>query len=626
MAHRAQRTDADVATRPITDPWTRSSVTIDRRRLILPVRLAAISLTGFLGVAAQTAREASSWRRGAAVVVVGVLTIVIVASIRARSKSLGVIVAALVLAGVGLAVAPAVTGGRQYVLAVAGTALAYLALTGRDSGDRTTAAHLPRTAMAAGPLLAAQVSWYRLAPQWLTLGFVLLAASLVLFADRFPRAAATTQQRVAVIVRVATTIAGAAILFPVALATLYLPGLVVRMARSVSVASRRDVAAWVPNRIGLDEHRRDATRPFGSTDPHVRRRRYRIGTVVGLVGGLIVVAVLHSSPGAVPRDGAVTDVPRSAVPPLGTDRRFFALEGAGIRYSDLPAYRGVDWADELQSHQTTADVASPLFNVSRGDRRTVSPSSCTCPELTVWFDGGSAAFGIGQRDGGTIASRLVELAGDAGISLHVVNISRAGSVLAADLDRVEGRLRDEPAPDLVIYYAGWNDVLSHVLNRFAQSPEGAVRPGSDPALVLENANAQTDAFLTSDVGAAAGEDTLLDYESLIERADEITRSTGVQSAFFFQPDATVNRHQLAGYETISNVSPDEVMASPLAKALEIVDLRLDRRVVNLRRVFDDVTEPTFAGLVHQNEVGASIVAQAIYDRLADTLADLAHSP
>ena len=106
--------------------------------------------------------------------------------------------------------------------------------------------------------------------------------------------------------------------------------------------------------------------------------------------------------------------------------------------------------------------------------------------------------------------------------------------------------------------------------------------------------------------------------------DDLARSRGIATAWFFQPDAFVSPLQLQGYQSVSHISPTEFMRSPLAEALAIMARTLaPEGVTDLRPLFARYPRPVFLGLVHQSEEGAAITAQAIYDDLADRLQRLA---
>jgi hypothetical protein len=186
----------------------------------------------------------------------------------------------------------------------------------------------------------------------------------------------------------------------------------------------------------------------------------------------------------------------SARPTTTVPEKHFLAVDFDAKYSEIPAYADVSWADELQRSQSSGpDAHTRLFNVDGDFRRTLPPPDCDgCKRLTAWFVGGSAAFGIGQRDDHTVASHLVRLAADEGISLDMLNISRDGSTMIEDVGRFSDLMERREPPDLVIFFNGWNDVLVSVASQFAASNGGPTTPDGFGEL-LDYINANTDEFV-----------------------------------------------------------------------------------------------------------------------------------
>jgi hypothetical protein len=94
-------------------------------------------------------------------------------------------------------------------------------------------------------------------------------------------------------------------------------------------------------------------------------------------------------------------------------------------------------------------------NLVDGRRVTYTPVE---PELEVWFFGGSTMFGIGQRDDHTIPSVVAKLAEMDGIRIRATNFGVNGDVNWQETIRFAELLPTaRPAPDLVVFYDGWND-------------------------------------------------------------------------------------------------------------------------------------------------------------------------
>jgi hypothetical protein len=140
----------------------------------------------------------------------------------------------------------------------------------------------------------------------------------------------------------------------------------------------------------------------------------------------------------------------------------------------LPAFAGQPWitthADELRDIVTlrqpapvpfqmwqTPDYTGTTINVEDGERRSYRPPTRGEP-LVVQLYGGSTMFGFGQRDEHTIASELARIGAEHGVNLEVHNVSSTGWVLWQEMLAFEDRLATEPAPHLAIFYDGVNDL------------------------------------------------------------------------------------------------------------------------------------------------------------------------
>lgn len=490
----------------------------------------------------------------------------------------------------------------------------------------------PVAGLAVPLLVLSQVSWVRTTSVRLCVPLILVAYLTVELAQRRPaayrRVEATARKGVAAI----GNLVALAVLFVIAGAFLYLPGFVMRIARSVR--DRGPVpadAAWEPYLATRHEELRESTHMFATTPRAVAVRRHLAAAGIVFVAIAVCTFAVTSlrddgSPDRgvfrVPADDDAS-TPASTEPREEQPRRSLLAVEYSAAYSSLPAYRGVPWADELQAVERTKDPSpNPFYNLDDGLRRTKQPSECRCPSATVWFVGGSAAHGIGQRDDHTIASNLVELGEEAGWSLHVTNLAETGARFRAHLDMLKDRIAAVGPPDLVVFYNGFNEVAYEVAHRFAVA-DGAPASGTDPYTYL---NERVDAFLASDVGPPAADAVVDLYRSVMDEVDRLADRFGFDTSYFFQADALVDPDQLIGYEDITGVSAREMQSSPLATALDRTARALEPRVHNLRPLFVRAPEPTFLGMVHQSEAGARIVAEAMFEQLRPQLEGLVRGP
>ncbi len=545
------------------------------------------------------------------------------------------------VAAVRLLVVAAATGGSVALIGLAPTAVlvgvvvvADAALNGWRPFRGWPMRRGTTVPLAVGLLVGSQVAWIRNGPVATVLVLVALAGLVVEAAARAPAAMARVEGAVA---RGTSAVASGivrAVLLVVALVVLYLPGALASLVRRAVGAVRRparDGSNLRPVGTTVGDARRDARRPFTSTDPAVRARRTLGGLALVAVVALVAVAVTDRDGDLTPGLGSggteVADDVGPSSSPDGT--RIFATELALV-YSELPAYEGVAWADELQEaqarHVVNGTLTSRYANIRGGRRVTSAPAPCeSCPHASLWFSGGSAAFGTGQRDDHTIASDLVRIAArEDGIVLDVTNVSHDGYTFQLESQwEVAQSLRTEEPPDLLVFYNGWNDVM-------AQLAADYLRPGEADRTVsailppdLAAINEDTEAFLRSDVGPEAGRTAAARYRRIQDETDAMAGRAGVETAYFLQADALTSAFQLQPYERLTGLPTQELLDSPLGQALDAMAESLGSRVVDLRGLFAGSDEPVFLGLVHQNERGAETVAERIYQDLRPRILELA---
>lgn len=609
----------------LTDPWALAPNTRSPAMWWRPPASVALGTAGVLLASGSLRQQALVLV--VAAIVAGVLFIRLRPSVATASLRVGILALTAVVARPHI-------GGRQLVLTVVAVGLSSLALGARP-GRSDESSTRPVVGLAVAPLVAAQVVVVRDGSELVLAGLLTLGAAATAIGLIRPGALARADHGLAAIVRTLVGVVAAVILFPVALVCLYLPGAVVRVVGAARTRSRPGpVPTWLPYGIGLRDEQTDSGRPFASTPRPVRVRRHLTGvalvTAVALLAGIVVVRARHSPAPAVPEGLTLTRVggtPGTTAPPGSTPSRAktpFAAEFAAP-YSSLPPYRDVAWADELQKQEgNDPEIHERWVNVTDSVRQSLPPPRCACKKLEVWFAGGSAAFGYGQRDSHTIASDLVRIGTESGISIDISNLGRAGATLAVEVQQIRDRLAKEAPPDLIIFFDGFNDGLFLTAFNFGDSRGTDDRANLDGLGALDYITAHPDAYLESDVGPAAAAEAVGHYRDLKREMDALARSKGIATAWFFQPDAFVSRIQLDGYDRVTNISPDEFMGSPLAVALRIMAEELaGDGVTNLRPVFERYPRPVFLGVVHQSEEGAALTAQAIYDHLAGRIEELA---
>lgn len=301
-----------------------------------------------------------------------------------------------------------------------------------------------------------------------------------------------------------------------------------------------------------------------------------------------------------------------------------AFEDAGW----YPEYsEDIDWVMSSANFNPLADVhirdvSTRHVNVADGRRATWSPPECgTCQRLRVWVYGGSTAFGVGQRDDHTIPSELSRVAWENGYALDVENRGGPGDSHWDAAKRMAWDLSGSDVPDLVASYDGINEVQATYLELDPVEPSSHVRPRFWDAF--------TDRFplptITPPVGAqelhrglpnpsAADEWASVIVERYL-RARQVSASAGagaeVLMRYFWQPSIE-HRDAVEGEQNAGGLQWSRERSDAM------IDLLPDD-VEDLSAVFDGVDQPLFYDGVHTNELGARIVAEAIFEHLRPDL-------
>lgn len=373
--------------------------------------------------------------------------------------------------------------------------------------------------------------------------------------------------------------------------------------------------------------------------PYVRETRsvlaVRHGLAVVALGGaaLWVLASTVDRPMSQPdgpelSNGAGTSAVTS--PSDETSRSIFAPD-RDLRFSELAAYSGVAFADELKEEQDrfanslpldpvtghrSPDFAGRFTNVADGQRATVSPLECDCEAVEVWLLGGSSAFGLGQRDEHTIASVLVELAAADGVALEVRNFGVPGWTRSEETDALVQRLAVESPPDVVLFYDGFNDIIGGLAEFTLRGVRHGVTRFSTAELEEFGAAIADEAPLP-DLAASARQLADRLHAQFVRATDALPESTDVVE--FFQPDAFASSRQYGAIGVRYPLLSETEVETYLADLFDAVARQVAPRMVDLRHIYDEVADPVFSNLVHTNEAGAVLAAREIWVRLSEVV-------
>ncbi len=376
------------------------------------------------------------------------------------------------------------------------------------------------------------------------------------------------------------------------------------LSRSRTVALRRLTNS--PSRLWEKDRARDRL-------PLTTRFRRSLAIPLGL--SLIAVATVS---------WVSLSAPTEPIPAAG------AAYGWWPEHADVVSWYVEDGFDPVR-YRRQRDIKSPTINVIGGERVSWEPPACQCPELEVWMYGGSTTFGLGQRDDHTIPSELARLAFADGLSMRVVNRGVIGDTHWAESLRFTWDSEVEPQPDLVIFFDGYNELLSSwSLNETGEAERAAPLDQTLEAALRDRPTDGGDALREGPAGAllfepAPGKE--LDPPALgLSAVDHYSQSLSVSTAtalhnrtpafWFWQPTRVARDDPADMPEGVSRSDAEEIANRQAAEAARS---HLPEQVVDLSDSLDDAGGPLFYDDVHINERGAKLLAAKLYDQLRPTI-------
>jgi lysophospholipase L1-like esterase len=503
------------------------------------------------------------------------------------------------------------------------------------------------------PALAVALLLGWLFEPWLGIVIALVATTITVLALVWP-AAARVVERVLAAVAWAVGRVLTAVILTVLFVVVFLPvGLISRLVRRdpLTVAETRPGTTWL-TRWGWAGSRLPARTYASERDLQSGRRAGRVAWAVGLValiigvdlilGTLLVDPPAEGTPPPV-ATGGPTDIPALAglpyVPKLFTE--IFAAESG--TYDPLNGWR-------------LEDFDGRWINIADGERAT-HVSTAEDDPFVVWFFGGSAMYGFGQRDEHTLPSELVRRAEAEGINVEAHNFGTPAYGHWQEVQLFNRLVTERPAPDLVVFYDGYNDLTqqitlgpdpepSHVLADVQRADlEGTdaadetswsdVREywadhsavtnlwrriddrffdDDEPTVALTEA----DSVVADDLDADA---VVSDYLSVYARGRDLARAVagayGIDVEFWWQPTLytkdPVDDGEAPLFDRAANRTP---LWDPI---IEDVRAALPAEVSDLSDVLDGQPGPVFWDTVHTNEAGVQVIADAAWPLLREAI-------
>ena len=352
----------------------------------------------------------------------------------------------------------------------------------------------------------------------------------------------------------------------------------------------------------------------------------------------------------------------------------------GLVGQDVPAAAGETWRVALGSEidglwkskrydpylgWKVPDFDGRHVHVAGGVRRSYRPAAGGADAPSVYFFGGSAMFGMYQRDEHTIPSEFARLAEADGIPVRVANYGSLAYVNWQEALLLEQLATAGSVPDLAVFYDGFNEIVSqfqlgphaditHLESQEIDRRLGLGQRGDDfveePSLPDAAYRAWADVSAVHRLGRRLGvtstpatRDEPVAVSSSIWPGDQADRpgargrmaasihargvdlagrladSYGFQAAFFWQPSLYSKRLD-PGEEEVNGwlgTDPDA-----WREADRVARSRMAAPVQDVSGALDGVDRPVMYDFVHTNELGAKVMARVLYERLRPQLLEL----
>lgn len=419
-----------------------------------------------------------------------------------------------------------------------------------------------------------------------------------------------------------------------------LPGRVVALVRrrsGLNGVGRAPGSTWRPR--SAISGRQQADRPWMRDVPGHHRRSGRSGPrllrfvpyvvallVLDLVAGTLV-AERTQVPWLQPSQ-VVLGAPEPGIPgvPGGS---YADLRGAAALTDDPQAGTCLSEADGLTYDYVQylargiRDTTGSCITVLGGVRSSYQPAEADVPE--VWILGGSAAFGIGQRDEHTIASELARQTEADGKPIQVVNVAVPGFTAYQEALRLEQLLAVRKAPDLVILYDGMNDVGAQLAAPYGLAtwlPTVVWRsdaPANERTLWQRWADHSLLAHVADEVrGQPAGAAPAQAGDEASDDVSDETVAAGTVAVLGRSHALAARIGSLRGVPVVSVFQATDPAQRGRVADLVIADL--PDGVIDASGAFAPEERPTaFFDSVHVDEAGAAQVAAWLRTQLASTV-------
>lgn len=290
------------------------------------------------------------------------------------------------------------------------------------------------------------------------------------------------------------------------------------------------------------------------------------------------------------------------------------------------------------SYWTIAPIAGSYINVDQSGRRYTPVYTNDPAAPSIHFFGGSAMWGLGARDAYTIPAQAGRLLAEKDLPAQVHSYAQTGYVSWQDLLLFQAQLALDNAPDLAVFYQGFNDVYAAYLQggagltlrenlRVNDVELGRLVRSGQPALLPFDADISDYDWSLVTSGATTPQaiaERWLANRRLIRAA---AAEHGVRVLFVWQPALFAKTARTDSEQRIlDDVERQQSGFTDLYRA--VVGIVRERQAsesledtVFLTDAFVDVSEGIFFDRVHITEIGNRLVAESLIGPILDALAE-----
>jgi lysophospholipase L1-like esterase len=321
---------------------------------------------------------------------------------------------------------------------------------------------------------------------------------------------------------------------------------------------------------------------------------------------------------------------------------------AGPYFAELVKFVRLDWAPFVQWRQRP--FRGTYFTIDeQGWRATPGGDGNLEGAVSVHCFGGSTMFGVGARAEWTIPALLQRHLGEAGHQVAVVNRGQLGYVSTQEAIALQQTLKFEPPPEIVVFYDGFNDMLTAEwtgragamlseemraaeFGLFAAERRGdlarAALVGALPrtlrrlrrwtGMALRGSVPRPQLVPLSEAQVAPLARAVIDaYAANVRMVRLLAGAYGFRTVFFWQPALaskkikTAAEHRFEGTQSLDPGVRRRLVAACADSFRRHPDLAGSPDAFDLSALFDDESKQVYIDFGHLTEAGNDIVAAAM---------------